>query len=209
MDKKKIELKLLGEFNVLNALNAIGVGRALGMDMDIIGNNLKKISGVPGRLEKIDEGQNFCVIVDYAFEPGAVSKLYETIENIPHNKVIHVLGSTGGGRDIARRPDLGRLAGENADFVIITNEDPYDEDPEIIIDQVALGAERAGKKEKQNLFKILDRREAIEKALSLAHEKDLVLITGKGSEQAICIARGEKVEWDDREVVREILNFKN
>ncbi len=205
LDQEKIELKLLGEFNALNAMNAISVGISLNMDLKTIKNNLENISGVPGRLEKIDEGQNFCVIVDYAFEPGAVKKLYETIKNIPHNKVIHVLGSTGGGRDIARRPELGRLAGENTDFVIVTNEDPYDEDPEIIIDQVALGAERAEKKEGQNLFKILDRREAIKKAISLAHEKDLVLITGKGSEQAICVAQGEKVEWDDREVVRELL----
>ncbi len=205
LDQEKIELKLLGEFNALNAMNAISVGISLNMDLKTIKNNLENISGVPGRLEKIDEGQNFCVIVDYAFEPGAVKKLYETIKNIPHNKVIHVLGSTGGGRDIARRPELGRLAGENTDFVIVTNEDPYDEDPEIIIDQVALGAERVEKKEGQNLFKILDRREAIKKAISLAHEKDLVLITGKGSEQAICVAQGEKVEWDDREVVRELL----
>jgi UDP-N-acetylmuramoyl-L-alanyl-D-glutamate--2,6-diaminopimelate ligase len=208
VDNEKINLKLLGEFNVSNTMNAISVGFSLGMPIELIKDNLKNISGVPGRLEKIDENQNFCVIVDYAFEPGAVKELYETIKNIPHNKVIHVLGSAGGGRDIVRRPELGRLAGLSADFVIVSNEDPYDEDPEIIIDQVALGAERAGKKENENLFKILDRREAIKKAISLAHEKDLVLITGKGSEQAICVAHGEKVKWDDREVLRELLKIK-
>ena len=106
---------------------------------------------------------------------------------------------------MTRRPELGRLAGENADFVIVTNEDPYDEDPKIIIDQVALGAERAGKKENENLFKILDRKEAIKKAIDLANEHDLVLITGKGNEQAICVAQGRKIEWDDRRVVRDLL----
>jgi len=204
--QKKIELNLLGEFNVMNVMNVIAVSDMLNIDLDTVRNNLKKISGVPGRLEKIDEGQNFSVIVDYAFEPGAVNKLYEAIKDIEHNKIIHVLGSTGGGRDIARRPELGNLAGTNADFVIVTNEDPYDDDPNLIIDQVALGAERAGKKNDQNLFKILDRKEAIKKALEIAREKDIVLVTGKGSEQAICLAQGEKIEWDDRRVVRDILN---
>jgi UDP-N-acetylmuramoyl-L-alanyl-D-glutamate--2,6-diaminopimelate ligase len=125
---------------------------------------------------------------------------------IPHNRVIHVLGSSGGGRDIKRRPVLGRIAGKNADYAIITNEDPYDDDPLIIINQVAMGAEKAGKKEGENLFKMLDRRQAIAKAFSLAHEGDIVLITGKGSEQAICGPRGEKTPWDDRDVARELLN---
>jgi UDP-N-acetylmuramoyl-L-alanyl-D-glutamate--2,6-diaminopimelate ligase len=145
------------------------------------------------------------VIVDYAFEPGAVAKLYEILELIPHGRIIHVLGSAGGGRDVARRPKLGELAGKRADIVIITNEDPYDDDPEIIIDQVALGAEKAGRKEGKDLYKILDRREAIKKALSLAQRGDAVLITGKGSEQAICVAQGEKITWDDRAVTRSLL----
>src|SRR3989339_842505 len=122
-----------------------------------------------------------------------------------NKKIIHVLGSCGGGRDVARRPQLGKLAGEKADFVIVTNEDPYDDDPEIIIDQVALGAERAGKKNNKDLFKILDRRAAIEKAIKLAQKGDIVLITGKGNEQYICIEYGKKIPWDDRMVVRELL----
>jgi UDP-N-acetylmuramoyl-L-alanyl-D-glutamate--2,6-diaminopimelate ligase len=121
---------------------------------------------------------------------------------IPHGKIIHVLGSTGGGRDVARRPILGKLAGENADIAIITNEDPYDDDPQLIIDQVAIGAEKAGKVLNENYFKLLNREEAIEKALSLAVEGDIVLVTGKGSEQAIVAANGEKIPWDDRAVIR-------
>jgi UDP-N-acetylmuramoyl-L-alanyl-D-glutamate--2,6-diaminopimelate ligase len=173
-----------------------------------IKQGLEKIEGVAGRLEKINTGQNFTVIVDYAFEPNAVAKLYETVALIPHKKIIHVLGSTGGGRDIARRSRLGQLAGAKADYAIITNEDPYDDDPLIIIDQVALGAEQAGKKNGINLFKISDRTAAISKALDLAQAEDVILITGKGSEQAICVANGEKIPWDDRAVVRGLLNAR-
>jgi len=201
----KINLPLLGAFNAMNGAAAISVGLAEGLSLEIIKSGLEEIQGVRGRLEKIDEGQDFTVIVDYAFEPKAVAKLYETIALLPHKKIIHILGSAGGGRDAARRPVLGRIAGEQADYVIVTNEDPYDDDPETIISQVALGAEKAGKRVGENLFKILDRREAIKKALNLAQAGDLVLITGKGSEQAICVAGGEKIPWDDRAVVRGLL----
>jgi UDP-N-acetylmuramoyl-L-alanyl-D-glutamate--2,6-diaminopimelate ligase len=202
---EKIKLQLLGEFNVTNAMNAVGVALAMELEWDKIKKGLQSIPGVAGRLERIDEGQDYTIIVDYAFEPKAVIKLYETAKLIPHEKIIHVLGSTGGGRDTARRPKLGELAGRNADIVIVTNEDPYDDDPGVIIDQVALGSEKVGKKEKVNLFKVLDRRDGIKKALSIAKSGDLVLITGKGSEQAICVAKGEKITWDDRGVVRGLL----
>lgn len=201
----RMNLKILGEFNVANSMNAVCVGINQGLELEDIKKSLSKIKSAPGRLEKIEQGQDFTVIVDYAFEPNAVEKLYQTIELVPHKKVIHVLGSAGGGRDEARRPILGKLAGEKADYVIVTNEDPYDEDPEIIIDQVANGAEYVGKKEGKNLFKILDRKDAIKKALKLAKQGDLVLITGKGNEQAICVANGVKINWDDREVVKELL----
>ena len=156
-------------------------------------------------MENIDEGQPFRVIIDYAFEPNSLAKFYDTVEKLPHNKIINVLGSAGGGRDVARRPKLGLLAGKRADFVVITNEDPYDDDPGLIIDQIGAGAETAGKKLNQDYFKIPDRRAAIAKALSLAQEGDLVLITGKGSEQLIWMANGEKIPWDDRRVAREEL----
>lgn len=207
-EKMAISLKLLGDFNATNSMTAFAVGIASGLPLGSIKNGLESVTGIPGRLESIDEGQNFSVIVDYAFEPKAVIKLYETLKYLPHDRIIHVLGSTGGGRDVARRPKLGEIAGKNADIVIVTNEDPYDDDPEIIIDQVSLGAEKSGKKKNSDLFTILDRRDAIQKALDLAQENDIVIITGKGSEQAICVAGGEKIPWDDRAVVRGILNSK-
>lgn len=201
----EISLRLTGDFNATNAMNAVCLGLAQGLPLPKIKIALEGIVGVPGRLEKIDGGQDFSVIVDYAFEPNAVEKLYATVESIPHERVIHLLGSAGGGRDASRRPILGRIAGERADYVIVTNEDPYDENPEIIIDQVLLGAEKAGKTINDDLWRFSDRREAIKKALEIARTGDLVLITGKGSEQAISLANGEKLPWDDRRVVKEEL----
>ena len=205
VDGVRFNLRLLGEFNAQNALTAISVGVSQGLSLEQIKTGLEKITGVPGRFERIDAGQPFTVIIDYAFEPRAVAKLYETVKLIEHNRIIHVLGSAGGGRDITRRPLLGRIAGEHADVVIVTNEDPYDDDPQIIIDQVVVGAEKAGKILGENLFKIIDRREAIKQALKIAAAGDVVLITGKGCEQAICVAGGKKIPWDDRQVVREEL----
>jgi len=200
-----INLKLLGDFNAVNALNAALVGLSQGISLDQVKAGLESVTCLSGKLERIDLGQDFKIIVDYSFEPRAMRKMYETVNIIPHNKIIHLLGSCGGGRDQSRRPILGQLAGEHADYVIVTNEDPYDEDPQLIIDQVSAGVLSSGKKQSYNLFEISDRREAINKALSLAEKGDLVLITGKGAEQYICLANGKKVPWDDRRIVREEL----
>lgn len=202
-DRYRLNLGILGAFNAANAIHAIGSGIIEGVQVDQLKTGLEAVNGVPGRLERIDCGQDYMVVVDYAFEPNAVSKLYDTIEAIPHNDIIHVLGATGGGRDASRRPILGKLAGQRAKYVIATNEDPYDEDPELIVEQVMAGAETAGKKRDISVFKVMDRREAIAKAVKLAQPGDAVLITGKGSEQAICLANGEMLPWDDREVAKE------
>lgn len=197
-----IQLKLLGSFNAYNAAAAYAVGLSQDLQTENIKNGLEQITSLAGKMEMIEAGQDFTVLVDYSFEPRALEKLYETIGLIPYNRLIHVLGSTGGGRDVSRRPLLGRLAAEKADVVIITNEDPYDEDPAQIINQVSSGAEMAGKVINNDLFKILDRQEAIKKAITLAKSGDLVLVTGKGAEQYICLAGGRKLPWDDREMVR-------
>ncbi len=199
-------IALPGVFNVYNALAAIAVVNAQGITLEVCTEGLRKISGVPGRMEKIDEGQSFTVIVDYAPEIASLEKLYEVVRTIPHGRVIHVLGSCGGGRDKARQPVLGRIAGENADIVFVTNEDPYDDDPMEIIGAVAEGTRAAGKVDQENLFRLIDRGAAIEQAISMARPHDLVLITGKGCEQAICIAGGKKIPWDDREVARAAIN---
>ena len=125
-------------------------------------------------------------------------------------RVIVLLGSEGGGRDKLKRPQLGEIAAKKADFVVISNVDPYEDDPKEILEDIAVAAEKFGKIRNQNLFVIEDRREGIKKALSLASPNDVVLITGKGSEQSIVIG-GKRYPWDDRTVVREELNqfFKN
>ncbi|MFW5888635.1 MAG: Mur ligase family protein, partial [Patescibacteria group bacterium] len=208
LSEEKINMKILGDFNIGNSLNAVCIGLAQGLAIKDIKRGLESVDGIPGRLEKIDLGQDFFVVVDYAFEPNALAKTYDTLDRLPHRRIIHVLGSAGGGRDADRRPKLGALAGERGDMVIVANEDPYDEDPGSIIDQVAGGAEKQGKKEGVDLFKIPERQEAIRKAVFSADKDDLVLITGKGSEQGICMADGKIIPWDDRKVAREEIREK-
>ena len=201
----RFDLHLVGLFNVYNALAAISVGLSLSVDINQVREGLEKIEKIDGRLEEISEGQDYKVIVDYAHEPKSLTNVYQALKPTVSGKIIAVLGSCGGGRDKARRPVLGKLAAQFAEQVIITNEDPYDEDPMVIIDQVAEGAKEAGKELGQNLFKILDRKEAIRKAISMAQPSDLVIITGKGAEQCIMGKNGKRIPWDDRQVVKEEL----
>jgi UDP-N-acetylmuramoyl-L-alanyl-D-glutamate--2,6-diaminopimelate ligase len=181
----------------------------LGVDLEAAAKHLQDVSTVPGRFERVDEGQSWTVIVDYAPEPESFKQLYRALAPVTRERVIHVLGSCGGGRDIARRPVLGELAAANADIVIVTNEDPYDDRPRDIIDQVAAGARAAGKIEGENLFLVDDRREAVFKAMAMARPNDLVVLTGKGCEPWICIADGKKIPWDEAGVAREAIQAAN
>jgi len=204
-NNNRYRLSLLGDYNVINAVAALSVANDLEIGPDNLAKALKDVKSLAGKMEKIEEGQNFTILIDYAFEPKALKALYQNLKFLKYSRLIHILGSAGGGRDQSRRPVLGRLAAEQADIVIVTNEDPYDEDPQIIIDQVALGAENAGKNLEIDLFKVVDRREAIKKAFKIVKEGDLVLITGKGAEQYICGPNGSKLAWDDRKVAIEEL----
>ena len=201
----RFDLKMPGRYNVLNAMAAISVGLSQGIPLETMAKGLAKVDNVPGRFERIEEGQDFAVIVDYAPEPESLRQVYAAVERLPHERIIHVLGSAGGGRDVARRPILGKLAGEKADIAIVTNEDPYDDEPSLIIEQVAAGAVEAGMKEGETLFKIEDRREAIAKAIEIAKAGDVVLLTGKGAEQAIVGRGGKMTPWDERVVARELV----
>ncbi len=194
---------IYGEYNAENLSAVIAVAKSLDIAEEKIKQAIAKIKSPPGRIEFIPEAEKlgFKVIVDYAFEPVALGELYKVVELIKPDHIIHVCGSTGGGRDKSRRPEIGKLAGEKADVVIVTNEDPYDENPMEIIKAVSAGVKKAGKEP----VEILDRGEAIKKAIDLAQAGDLVLITGKGSEQAIAVAGGKLIKWDDREEVRKCL----
>ena len=199
--KENIKLPLIGEFNIYNSLAAASVGLAEKIDPETIKKALESTRSIPGRLEKIDEGQDFEVIVDYAHSPDSLKSVYKTVKPYVKNRLIAVLGGTGD-RDKTYRAKGGALADEYANIVIITNEDPYSEDPEKIMDQVISGVKN--KTLGENLFRISDRKEAIKKAVSLAKSGDLVIITGKGSEQ-LMICGEQKIPWDDREIAREAI----
>jgi len=210
VDQVNFKLNLLGEFNIYNALAAICVGLSQGIDLETCQRAIEKVKGVPGRMEEVIS-QPFKVFVDYAFTPNALEQVYQTISSklqTPSSKLICVLGACGGGRDKWKRPVLGEIAAKYCNEVIVTNEDPYDENPIEIIKQVAKGAESISVNQRRNqresaVYKILDRREAIRKSLELAKTGDIVVITGKGCEPWICVAKGKKIPWDDRKVVRE------
>lgn len=190
----QLELSLIGEFNKYNALAAICVGLSQEVSLEICKRVVEKVEGIPGRMEEVIS-QPFKVFVDYAFTPNALEKVYQTLK--PQNgRMIAVLGACGGGRDKWKRPVLGQIAEKYCDKVIVTNEDPYDENPMEIIEQVAKGVGNKAKK-------ILDRREAIKESLKFAQAGDIVIITGKGCEPWICVAKGKKIPWDDRKIVRE------
>jgi len=199
IDSILFKLSLLGIFNISNSLAAISVALSQGLDLETCKRALEKIKGIPGRMETVIS-EPFKVLVDYAFTPNALEKVYQTVRELrvknQGSKMICVLGAAGGGRDKWKRPVLGKIAAKYCDTIFITNEDPYDEDSMEIINQVAEGAGLKAEK-------ILDRREAIKQSLRHSKPGDIVIITGKGSEPCICVSGGRKIPWDDRDVVRE------
>ncbi len=211
VNKTEYKTHLIGAFNASNALGAIAVAKALNISEDAIQKGLSMLPNVPGRMEKIDAGQQFPVFVDYAHDAVSLETVLKTAEHLrmgKDKKIIVLTGGQGGGRDKKKRPLMGRLAAMIADYVIIANEDPYDDDPKVIMEEIAKGSEEAGKKRGESLFLFDDRREGIRKALSLADIGDLVFITGKGAEQSMMIGK-RMVPWDDRAVVREELEKIN
>jgi len=192
---ESVSLPLPGVFNAANALAALKVAELMGITMSDAAKALQKVERVRGRVEFIDEGQNFSAVVDYAHTPDSLNALYGAFGK---QRKICILGNTGGGRDTWKRPLMGQIAASNCDVVILTNEDPYDEDPQAIIDQMS---ENMNPKPTA----IMDRREAIRHALKEAQEGDVVLISGKGTDPYIMEADGKRTPWDDATVVREEL----
>ena len=194
-DSSDIRVHLPGEFSLRNALAAAELCYALGVATPIIKRALENITRIPGRAEIIDAGQDFTVVVDYAHTPDSLEALYDAYKNVPK---ICVLGNTGGGRDTWKRPVMGKIADDNCTEVILTNEDPYDEDPGAIVEEMTADMQRTP-------TIIMDRREAVRVALARARHGDAVLITGKGTDPCICVAHGKKIPWSDAEVAREEL----
>ncbi len=211
-DEKKYTFttKLLGLFNVYNCASAISAALSLGVQMEVIQGALSSFEPLPGRMEIIrDKKRDITIVVDYAHDPAALSAVYKTIGELCGDGekpvLAAVLGACGGGRDQAKRPIIGRLASEYAKYVIITNEDPYDDDPMEIMDQIEEGLKTDPSRAiNRNYWKILDRREAIKKAIALSCDGGTIALTGKGCEEVMAVKDGFMM-WDDRKVVREEL----
>ena len=198
-----IRTKLPGSFNVHNALAAASVGLALGMDKEAIERGIAALEGVEGRMATVDEGQPFDIIVDFAHTPDSFEKLFADLRPVVKGKMIVMFGSAGR-RDEAKRPIQGNLAGKYCDEVIVTEEDDRDVDGMEILEQIAAGAEKAGKTRDKDLFLVLDRPEAIKFALSRASKGDTVLLLGKGHEKTIERAHGED-PWDEIAITKKAL----
>ena len=188
--------KLPGKFNLYNLLAAMTFTAERGVAIEIIKDAVEKFGGVRGRMEQVG-WQDFQVIVDYAHTPDSLRQVYETF---PQQRKIAVLGGTGGGRDKWKRPVMGTLADQYCDYIILTDEDPYDEDPEQIVKEIATGI-------RHKKYKIImDRRLAIREALRQARAGDVVLITGKGTDPYIMGPSNTKTSWDDATVAHEELD---
>lgn len=201
-----IDLHLVGLFNVSNALCAAAVCFGLEIAPEDIKRGLEAVKAVPGRMEKVEAGQDFTVMIDYAVTPDSLEKLYTTLKPAISGKMIAVLGACGD-RDKTKRPLMGAVAGRLCDYVVVTDEEPYTEDPKEIIEQVASGVPK-GRKSKMALdndyFKIDNRREGIAKGLSLAKRGDLVVITGMGA-QEFRVEGHKHLPWSDKKVIKEEL----
>jgi UDP-N-acetylmuramoyl-L-alanyl-D-glutamate--2,6-diaminopimelate ligase len=204
IQNEKFICHLLGKYNVENALAAIATGIAENIKIPAIKSALEKIKEVPGRLEFIANNKGFNIIIDYAVTPDSLSKLYTLIKqiNTKKTKIIAVFGACGE-RDRGKRPIMGEIVSHYADHIILTNEDPYGENPEKIIDEIQTGIKN--KNLNQNFWKILDRREAIKKALLLVKPGDYIVVTGKGAEETMALGR-KRVPWNDRKVIQELLS---
>jgi UDP-N-acetylmuramoyl-L-alanyl-D-glutamate--2,6-diaminopimelate ligase len=200
-----LNLNIRGEFYKINAAGALAFARFEGVSHETAKRALEKIKVLPGRMEFIETERDFKILIDYAFLPQSLRKIYEFLAADPKIKnLICVLGAAGGGRDKWKRPEMGKIAAEYCSKIILTNEDPYDENPYQILSEI-----KSGISDRQfansNVSEILDRRNAIRKALEGAKAGDIVVITGKGAEPWIAGPHGTKIPWDDRRVAKEEL----
>jgi len=218
--ERQIKLKLVGDFNIYNALAALDVAHAYALDELKAQRTLEAIESIPGRMEYIQR-EPFSVVVDYAHTPQSLELVYQALaQNSKHEirnpnearnpkggKLICVLGSAGGGRDTWKRPKFGEIAAKYCDEIILTNEDAWDEMPEAIVDQIYGGISSMKNDEWRmtNVKKIMDRKVAIQTAIHDAQPGDTVVITGKGSETSMAFASGKKIPWSDAEIARETL----
>jgi len=198
----KYKIHLPGLFNIENALSATCVGLSENISMEKISEALKKIEGVPGRMESIANNRDLNIIVDFALTPNALERLYSLYFSIKNNsKIIGVFGSCGE-RDRGKRPIMGETVSKYADYIVLTNDEPYGENPLKIIEEISKGI--TDKKENETFWKITDRREAIKKALQISNAGDTIIVTGMGNFETMVVGN-KKIPWNDRQVIEEEL----
>lgn len=197
----RFDSPLLGEVNIYNVALALTVAHEVaGIPYADMVESVREVGVIPGRLEWFTGERGVRVVVDYAHEVQSLTALFEVVKMRSPRRVIHVFGATGGGRDSAKRPAMGALSDLYADYIILTNDDPYDDDPRKLAEDILAGIEHA-----QKVTIELDRERAIAHALELAQEGDIVVISGKGAEQKMCLAQGKTIPWDDRALVKKHL----
>ncbi|MFC2453783.1 MAG: UDP-N-acetylmuramoyl-L-alanyl-D-glutamate--2,6-diaminopimelate ligase [Candidatus Saccharibacteria bacterium] len=203
-EKSQLATYLPGEYNVFNMAAAASICYVLGVSMSDIKNGIASLEGIPGRFERAAKDEKYEVIVDYAHTPDALEKLLEATRNITKKRIILVFGACGD-RDALKRPIMGKIAAKLADEIILTDEESYNENPDKIRRDIYAGIEES--KATNKTTEIADRREAIRHALNIAKKDDTILITGMGHEQ-FRIINGEKLPWNDTNIVREIVSEK-
>ena len=213
IDKPSEKQFLARGFNEENIAVAVAIAKELGIGDQVIEQAIAAFEGVPGRMEFVHEG-GYTGVVDYAHTPDSLEAAYKAVRqhmeiDAPGNRsrLICVLGGAGGGRDKWKRPEMGKIAAHYCDEIILTNEDPYDEDPEEILSQIEAGIAQVPYP-RPKMMKVLDRREAIRKAVEALQPGDVLIGTGKGSEDCIHLARGKKIPWNEKEVFEEMLLTK-
>ncbi|MGA9285349.1 MAG: UDP-N-acetylmuramoyl-L-alanyl-D-glutamate--2,6-diaminopimelate ligase [Solirubrobacteraceae bacterium] len=206
--ERRLSLPLPGRFNVSNALGALAVAHSMGIELDVLVAALERGVRVPGRVEPVDEGQGFAVLVDYAHTPDSLANVLSTAHEVGEGRVICVFGA-GGDRDRGKRPLMGEIGAQLADVLLVTSDNPRSEDPEAIIAEIMQGARSAARPAGAlPVAAEVDRRTAIERAVALAESGDVLVIAGKGHEQGQELAGGVKVPFDDVTVAREALGAR-
>jgi UDP-N-acetylmuramoyl-L-alanyl-D-glutamate--2,6-diaminopimelate ligase len=203
----EVATRLVGRFNLYNVLAAVAVGISQGLEIEAMQAGIAGVEGVVGRMERIDEGQEFAAIVDFAHTPNALENALRTLRAVTPGRLVVVFGCAGL-RDAAKRPVMGEIAGRLADVTVITAEDPRTESLEAITDQIAAGVEKAGGRAGRDYHRVPDRAEAIAFAVGLARAGDTVVVTGKGHEKSICFGTTE-YPWSDREALRAALRRRS
>ncbi|OGD24099.1 hypothetical protein A2Z10_03615 [Candidatus Azambacteria bacterium RBG_16_47_10] len=200
LEKVPFRLRVLGEFNAVNAVCASVTAYSIGIPYAAARTALEKIEEIPGRMKFIKEGQKFIAIIDFAHTPGSFEQVFAAVRTLkdPKGRIIAVFGSAGGGRDVWKRPELGAIAAKNADIIFLTADDPYQESVEAICDDIKKGITALPFRGKLEV--IPDRRMAIKAAMEAARWNDIVLFIGKGTEQTIAIG-DEKLPWNEEEIV--------